>query len=206
MKRRERRQNKRRPQGEGSRRRAAVLAAVAAHALPHRHLAARVAHDLGENIRLAERRQVTAYLTHTNLAARRGRQHRNTSRIILRELESLGLVKSYGFRKGLGVRFVVRWSNVFQYAAAHQCGAMSNAAAKARGVAVRTADDWQAAYTADKQRQAAKRAAAEQRHQAAIEANRQAIKAHVATPADQAAHRDRMIQLRAITKAAARNS
>jgi len=205
MNRRDRRSTKRRPQGEGSRRRAAVLAAVVAHALPHRHLAARIAHDLGDNIRLAERRQVTPYLTHTNLAARRGRQHRNTSRMILRELDALNLVKCYGFRKGLGVRFVVRWSNVFQYAATHNCGAMSNAAAKARGVAVRTADDWQAAYKADQDRKATAARLAQARRDAADQDRRRQDQA-AAAAINPAERRAMAQQLRDIAAAAARNS
>ena len=137
-----------------ARRRGNVFTAVAAHALAHRPMAARVAGDLAANEQLAERKQVCAWLTHTNLAARRGRQHRNTSRDILRELQELGLVKYWAWRYSTGIRFTIRWKAVFDYAKRHNVGAMSNAAAKARGVVVRTVADWQADREADKARKA----------------------------------------------------
>jgi hypothetical protein len=78
-----------------------MLRAAAIDALPHRRAVAHVISNLIDNLREAARAGMSAYFTVCHETAKRGRQHRNTVRVIIRELHQTGILHVYG---GVGVR------------------------------------------------------------------------------------------------------
>lgn len=105
--------------------------ACAAYAMPHRPIATTIAHQLMRRDELAEKRNHTPFVTITNLTESRGRQHRNTARDAIRELETLGFIKIYparleGGKKAVwSYRFRVVWSKVRMYFGCHPVLSMS---------------------------------------------------------------------------------
>lgn len=152
---------------------AATFAEVAIRALPHRRLAGRIVRDLAENIRRTfYKGNRHPFFTHCELAKRRGRQHRNTSREIVKELDDLGIINAYAWRYGRGCRFSVNWSTVFGFIK-HGVPGQINASG-------RTVEDWKAEVDAYHAEQAAarrerERAEASARAAAVSKANREAL-------------------------------
>lgn len=130
---------------------------MASHALFHRRKVGTIADQFSSLLVIAGRIGKCPYLTHSALASWRGVQHRNTSRVILRELFDLGLIRSWPFRPGRAIRFVVRWKNIFAYAQRYQVMAF----AAREGVPTRTKAEWDAERARWRQEAEAKRKAAE---------------------------------------------
>lgn len=152
---------------------AADFVGVCIKALPHRRLAGRIVRDLAENIRRAwYGRKSRPYFTHCDLAARRGRQHRNTSREIVNELRELGILDYDPWRYGLSSRFTVNWAKVYHFLKHGMPGQFD--------ISGRTVADWKAEIDAYHTEQAAARRTREQADAAAkaaavSKANREAL-------------------------------
>ena len=125
------------------------------------------------------------FFTHLKLARVRGRQHRNTTRDIIRELVQVGLINSLGYKRTPNqncTKFYINWGNITPLYRKYKRGNLK----QIKEVRPDSVEAWDEAYASYHERKAAaeerKRLAAEERERKERAEQRRKEKANAATP------------------------